>query len=145
MTDAVGLMYETLLDCRSGVDDLGPRLDALHAALSSPPEPLVTDENRPIFDVIALAVADLRRLEARGERLVIRNLGYALHNLPNLLHKPGDFSPSSFMFSLRFAAFGWAHLSSDLKLALTRLLRLTPERLEEIVSSEGFASSQYDP
>jgi hypothetical protein len=80
-----------------------------------PSEPVVVGEdNRAIWEVLALAAADMRRLSHAGEELAVRNLCYALHNLPPLLLRPASFDPNRYMFCMRFAAFRWALLSPEL-------------------------------
>lgn len=99
------------------------------------PSPIALGDRR-VFDVIRCALDDLQHLEG----LALRNLGYAFHSLPEL-HEP--FDRNLYAFSLRFVAFHWAQLSSDLKLALARLVDVELAALEARVTAPGFARSMY--
>lgn len=93
--------------------------------------------DRKIFDVLRHALADLRRID---DPLARRNLGYAFHSLPELAAR---FDRNLYVFSLRFVAFHWTLLSDELKLAIARMLDVTPEQLEARVTADGFAKSMY--
>lgn len=100
-------------------------------------------ENQLLFDVIDRATDDLVHLCAAGNRLAAKNLGYALHALPQLLATPSDFDRRAYAFCVRFIAFHWPELSEDFKVALCRLLRVDRARGEAIVTKEGFAASMF--
>jgi hypothetical protein len=113
-------------------------------SVTPPPSVLLDAANQIVFAVIEAAAHDLVRLCEAGESVIVRNLGYAVHNLPALLRRPAELDRQDYMFCLRFIAYGWAHESDAFKVALARLLDVTPARLDEYVTQEGFARSQYE-
>jgi hypothetical protein len=111
--------------------------------LRGPTRVQLNAENQLLFDVIDRATDELVRLCAAGNRLAAKDLGYALHSLPELLASPTDFDREDYVFCVRFIAFHWSELSEDFKVALCRLLRVDRARGEAIVTKEGFAASMF--
>jgi hypothetical protein len=150
LLDAARCLVETVRATRRLDHDSGEPSVARVLASTDPDQWQAVHDARPLpddagvlLDTIAAALDNLRELAPRGERLAMRNLGYAFHSLPGMLGAPATFKRDLYAFSLRFIAFHWALVSSELRLALAHLLRVTPDRLEAKVTGEGFARSMY--
>jgi hypothetical protein len=113
--------------CNSGQDSLDHLPEVGHQLLA----------------LMELAIGDLRRLWASGQKGPVRSLGYAMHCIPALVRRSDAFSRQLYAFCFQIVAFHWTAYSPELQQALCDLMGYSLDHAERCVHSSGFAINMF--
>lgn len=133
--------HGNLVDADSAAPEMCSQLQGLGAELARHAEGLAGREpdHQRLLAVLRFGIADLERLLAAGCTGPVRSLGYALHNIPDLLAGQEPFARDLFRFNFRVAACHWHSLGPALQSALCELVGVTLDVARRLLQRDGFA------
>lgn len=147
--DLMAQTREVLLSCRweglmsSPSGDAAASLARGISSLAPEERRTLSPEQEGLLAALQVVVAELDRLQAKGETGALRSLGYAVHVLPDVMVS-GRWSPREFRgFSLRVAAAHWGALSIECKRVLCELAGISAARATELIAMAGFVVDMY--
>jgi hypothetical protein len=117
-----------------GVDALEPR----HQVNGLP------SEQQRLLELIRASTVELKRLcSANPPVAVTCSLGYALHELPDLVRDGGYEATFFLQWGFRVAAYAWSDLSIEMRQILCELAETSIDRAEKLITRDGFAVKIY--
>jgi hypothetical protein len=121
-----------------------PSLAAIVATFEARPDASWTSsETAPLFSLVRMATAELRRLHAQDAVLAVRSIGYALHMIPRVLRGRDTFSRGDYEFCFRIISAHWSELSDQMRQAFCLVMGFDLQHAEALVGQPGFALEMY--
>jgi hypothetical protein len=99
----------------------------------------LNEMKQQLLFLVYMGTQELIRLVSSGSTKAVRSLGYALHNIPDLIVGGEQFDPQLFEFSFRVAAGSWSEYSREMQASLCRTAKLDMQDVEARIEQDGYA------